>query len=109
MSCRMLPSSSGSHENNPEGFYSKFGIRDGHTTPEDLLSGADSVGESAGGFADSSVRVYALNNGGSGREADGNAADGGDGSQRLWGHTAPVYGVDFSHDGKLLFSASGDG
>ena len=28
---------------------------------------------------------------------------------RLWGHTAAVYGVDYSHDGQLLFSASGDG
>ena len=64
--------------------------------------------EGAGGFADSSVRVYALG-GGSGREADGNLADGGDGSKRLWAHTAPVYGVDYSHDGQLLFSASGDG
>jgi WD40 repeat protein len=27
----------------------------------------------------------------------------------LYGHTAPVFAVDWSHDTRLLFSGSGDG
>ena len=78
------------------------------TTALAHLSSRKSLFLCTGGFADSSVRVYALG-GSSERETDGSVGDGGDGSKRLWGHTAPVYGVDFSHDGQLLFSASGDG
>lgn len=55
------------------------------------------------------MRVYPLSGGGDARSPNGNEPAGGDGSLRLWGHTAAVYGVDYSHDGQLLFSASGDG
>ena len=61
----------------------------------------------AGGFADSSVRVHTL--GGGNAAPGGDAAADADKSLRLWGHTAAVYGVDYSNDGQLLFSASGDG
>ncbi|BDA43395.1 Transcription initiation factor TFIID subunit 5 [Coccomyxa sp. Obi] len=58
----------------------------------------------AGGFADSSVRVYDASK----------ATSKGEKSQRdeasvLRGHSRPVYGLDFSPDSRLLLSASGDG
>ena len=55
------------------------------------------------------MRVYLLDGSGDARLPDGNEPADGDGSLRLWGHTAAVNGVDYSHDGQLLFSASGDG
>ena len=62
------------------------------------------VGWLAGGFADSSVRVYDASK----------APLKGVKSQRdeasvLRGHSRPVYGLDFSPDSSLLLSASGDG
>ncbi|EFN55699.1 hypothetical protein CHLNCDRAFT_133982 [Chlorella variabilis] len=60
----------------------------------------------AGGFADSSVRLYDLQARASGAAAGAAPAD--------WvtyfaGHSGPVFGLDFSPDNQLLFSASGDG
>ena len=67
----------------------------------------------AGGFADSSIRLYALDRG-SNTDADMNdgrsgASPSAPGVTHLLGHSAAVYGVDYSSDGQLLFSASGDG
>ncbi|KAI3425901.1 hypothetical protein D9Q98_007874 [Chlorella vulgaris] len=55
----------------------------------------------AGGFADSSVRLYDL-------QARASAAAG-DWVTYFSGHSGPVFGLDFSPDNQLLFSASGDG
>jgi transcription initiation factor TFIID subunit 5 len=57
-----------------------------------------------GGFADSSVRLYdvAKRSGKRSREESSNTT-------LLRGHSRPVYAVDFSPDGQLLMSASGDG
>ena len=40
---------------------------------------------------------------------DGPAGPQGQGVMHLVGHAAPVYGLDFSPDARLLYSASGDG
>lgn len=65
----------------------------------------------AGGFADSSVRVYDLRSapqpGPSTMEIDGRQTDGR--PTHLSGHTAPVFATDFSPDEQLLLSCSGDG
>ena len=86
----------------------------------------------AGGFADSSVRLYNLQaraaaaaaaaaaaggdageaaaggTGGSNRKGGGGAAD--DGWVTYFtGHSGPVCGLDFSPDNQLLYSASADG
>ncbi|EIE22407.1 putative TAF5 [Coccomyxa subellipsoidea C-169] len=58
----------------------------------------------AGGFADSSVRVYDASK----RAANG-AKPQGDEAIVLRGHSRPVYGLDFSMDSRLLLSSSGDG
>ena len=72
-----------------------------------------------GGFADSTVRLYDLrrmgsaeagSDGGIGTSAvpeDGRHGDGG--CVTLQGHSGPVFGVDYSADGQLLFSGSADG
>ena len=63
----------------------------------------------AGGFADASVRIYDLQ-----RAAEQNSQNGldadvpGSESTLLRGHSAAVYGIDYSHDGQLLFTSSGD-
>lgn len=68
---------------------------------------------SAGGFADSSVRLYDLRaraqGGSSGAAAAAASAAGSDWVSCFHGHSAPVFGLDFSSDNQLLFSASGDG
>ena len=76
----------------------------------------------AGGFQDSSVRLYCMD--GRLQEASerrrkrphGDAEGGGralgpyaEGGAILRGHSRPVYGLDFSLDERLLLSASGDG
>ncbi len=62
------------------------------------------IGVVAGGFADSSVRVYDASK----RAANG-AKPQGDEATVLRGHSRPVYGLDFSMDSRLLLSSSGDG
>ncbi|KAL4432555.1 hypothetical protein ABPG77_000492 [Micractinium sp. CCAP 211/92] len=67
----------------------------------------------AGGFADSSVRLYDLRARAQGCSSGATAADA-SGASHDWistfhGHSAPVFGLDFSPDNQLLFSASGDG
>ena len=82
--------------------------------PQTLLAGHAAGGPDpshpaatpAGGFADSSVRLYDLQARASGAAAGAAPAD--------WvtyfaGHSGPVFGLDFSPDNQLLFSASGDG
>ena len=64
----------------------------------------------AGGFADSSVRVFDVasqNSNAADGAAPGMALEGG--ATMLWGHSAAVNAVDFSPDLRLLFSASVDG
>eukprot|EP00891_Asterochloris_glomerata_P003035 jgi/Astpho2/3035/Aster-03343 len=64
----------------------------------------------AGGFADSSVRVFDVasqNSNVADGAAPGMALEGG--ATMLWGHSAAVNAVDFSPDLRLLFSASVDG
>lgn len=61
----------------------------------------------AGGFEDSSIRLYALDR--AAGAAGGGGAAAAAGVSHLRGHSAAVYGVDYSADGQLLFSASGDG
>jgi transcription initiation factor TFIID subunit 5 len=67
----------------------------------------------AGGFSDSSVRIYDLRSGrgesAAGGKAGGKAAKAGSECTRLCGHSAPVFAVDYSFDQRLLFSASSDG
>lgn len=58
----------------------------------------------AGGFADSSVRVYDA-----AKSTAKCAKHQRDEVHVLRGHSRPVYGLDFSPDSKLLLSASGDG
>lgn len=60
----------------------------------------------AGGFSDSSVRMYDLEKMAAARsqeEAAGSAVS------LLWGHSAAVYGLDYSPDQQLLFTSSADG
>ena len=77
----------------------------------------------AGGFEDSSVRLYCMDakmpeafmqrrRKRPREEDDGNPAAGNpyaQGGVILRGHSRPVYGLDFSLDERLLLSASGDG
>ena len=63
----------------------------------------------AGGFADSSVRIYDLEKMANARSlAQDQEADGGEVSL-LWGHSGAVYGLDYSPDRHLLFTSSSDG
>jgi len=65
----------------------------------------------AGGFEDSSTRLYDLKDGAEGLSEAARTA-GLSGTQPaavMRGHTGPVYGVDFSPDGSLLVSGSADG
>lgn len=54
----------------------------------------------AGGFGDSSVRVWAM--------SSSHTIYGEKTAATLCGHSGPVYALDFSQDGNLLASASGD-
>ncbi|GAB4823536.1 hypothetical protein N2152v2_010582 [Parachlorella kessleri] len=62
----------------------------------------------AGGFGDSSVRVYDLSARAAGALA-GAKVVGRDPVTNLSGHSGPVYGLDYSPDNQLLFSCSADG
>lgn len=71
-------------------------------------------GTVAGGFADSTVRLYNLQrmadgaNGGA--ESGVGGGRGGDGGcVTLRGHSGPVFGIDHSADGQFVFSGSSDG
>ena len=57
-----------------------------------------------GGFQDASARVYDV------QKASRSSPDDASGSPvtHLHGHTGPIFGVDFSHDQSLLFTASAD-
>ena len=62
----------------------------------------------AGGFSDSSVRIYDLEKmAAAGTQAQDEAA--GSGVSLLWGHSAAVYGLDYTPDHQLLFTTSADG
>lgn len=62
----------------------------------------------AGGFSDSSVRIYDLEKMAAARSQAQQEAAGGAVSL-LWGHSAAVYGLDYSPDQQLLFTSSADG
>ncbi|KAL3137829.1 hypothetical protein ABBQ38_005084 [Trebouxia sp. C0009 RCD-2024] len=62
----------------------------------------------AGGFSDSSVRIYDLEKMAAARtQAQDEAA--GSTVSLLWGHSAAVYGLDYTPDQQLLFTSSADG
>ncbi|KAK9828987.1 hypothetical protein WJX72_003246 [[Myrmecia] bisecta] len=61
----------------------------------------------AGGFADSSVRIYDVERAASSR-LKGGGSNGSDVTY-LRGHSAAVYGLDYSTDHQLLYSGSADG
>ena len=64
----------------------------------------------AGGFADSSVRIYDLEKMAASRgQASDEAAAGDSAVSRLWGHSGAVYGLDYSPDQQLLYTSSADG
>lgn len=66
-----------------------------------------SAGNSAvAGFADSSVRIYNLDNKG---DNNGNVSASSTAPIILRGHSGPVYATDFSPDDQLLLSSSADG
>lgn len=62
----------------------------------------------AGGFADSSVRLYDMEALSTARGLPPEQQDGA-GVQVLYGHFDSVYGVSFSPDSQYLLSSSGDG
>ena len=63
----------------------------------------------AGGFADSSVRLYSLNNA-TQASADGpEARQAGEPFACMHGHSAPVHGIDWMPDGRSFLTASSDG
>lgn len=63
----------------------------------------------AGGFADSSVRIYDLEKmAHAGTQPQQDAANGGAVSL-LWGHSGAIYGLDYSPDQQLLYTSSADG
>lgn len=62
----------------------------------------------AGGFSDSSVRIYDLEKMAAARsQAQDQSA--GSAVSLLWGHSAAVYGLDYTPDQQLLFTSSADG
>lgn len=65
----------------------------------------------AGGFADSSVRIYDLEKmaASRGQASDDTAAEGGSAVSHLWGHSGAIYGLDYSPDQQLLYTSSADG
>jgi len=64
----------------------------------------------AGGFADSSVRIYDLEKMATSRgQASDEAAAGGSAVSHLWGHSGAIYGLDYSPDQQLLYTSSADG
>ena len=60
----------------------------------------------AGGFADSSIRMHHV---AAADRQPGSEAGKPESTSFLRGHTGAVFGVDFSLDQELLFSASADG
>lgn len=72
-----------------------------------MSSAGDSV---VAGFADSSVRIYNLDNSGDNQGGrKGNASASSSVPIILRGHSGPVYATDFSPDDQLLLSSSADG
>ena len=71
----------------------------------------------AAGFADSSVRLFDVDQLGASsssgqvdpQDSTEPSSSGSSSIHVLYGHTAPVYGVDMSTDGRLLLSSSADG
>ncbi len=64
----------------------------------------------AGGFADSSVRIYDLEKMAASRgQASDDAAAGGSAVSHLWGHSGAIYGLNYSPDQQLLYTSSADG
>ncbi|KAA6423212.1 hypothetical protein WJX79_007050 [Trebouxia sp. C0005] len=64
----------------------------------------------AGGFADSSVRIYDLEKMAAARgQASDEAAAGSSAVSHLWGHSGAIYGLDYSPDQQLLYTSSADG
>lgn len=61
----------------------------------------------AGGFADSSVRIYNLEKMAEARDASPDAAQ--SSVSVLWGHSGAVYGLDYTPDRQLLYTSSADG
>lgn len=64
--------------------------------------------EAAGGFSDSSVRIYDLEALSAARALPPEEQDGA-GMHVLYGHSDAVYSVSFSQDRQYLLSASSDG
>ena len=62
----------------------------------------------AGGFADSSIRIHDVVEAGSSHQRGAEEGLPAAGVTCLRGHTGAVYGVDFSPDQQLLLSASAD-
>lgn len=64
----------------------------------------------AGGFADSSVRIYDLEKLAATRKASQQEAAANQSAvSLLWGHSGAVYGLDYSPDQQLLYTSSADG
>ena len=61
----------------------------------------------AGGFADSSVRIYDLEK--MAEMQDASADDREPCVSMLWGHSGAVYGLDYTPDRQLLYTSSADG
>jgi hypothetical protein len=87
------------------------GSRCGHHTVHVQLCSTWLTGISpAGGFADSSVRIYDLEKMATSRgQASDEAAAGGSAVSHLWGHSGAIYGLDYSPDQQLLYTSSADG
>ncbi len=83
----------------------------GHHTVHVQLCSTWLTGTSpAGGFADSSVRIYDLEKMATSRgQASDEAAAGGSAVSHLWGHSGAIYGLDYSPDQQLLYTSSADG
>ena len=60
----------------------------------------------AGGFADSSVRLYSLSHA---TQTSEGGMEAGEPFACMHGHSAPVHGIDWMPDGRCLLTASSDG